>query len=136
VLIARHVLRALKHHVLEEVREPGAPLRFVRRTDVVPEVHRHNRQPIVPSQDDVEAVRQRVLLERQAGNAGSRWRSGSRLGPRGGRRGRRSLGGRRFLSARLTLSQRCGGHGGARQRDNQEEADKSSISHFIHQWHP
>ena len=38
VRVARRVLRALEHHVLEQVREAGAAGRLVRGADVVPEV--------------------------------------------------------------------------------------------------
>ena len=61
--IAGHVLRALEHHVLEEVREPGASRLFVGRTDVIPEIHGDERQPVILRQDDLEPVRQRELLE-------------------------------------------------------------------------
>ena len=64
VRVAGHVLRALEHHVLEQVREPGAARLLVRRTDVIPEVHRHQRQPVILGQDHVEAVRQRVSANR------------------------------------------------------------------------
>jgi len=46
------------------VGEPGAPRFLVRRTNVVPDVHRHERQAVVLRQDDVQAVWQRELLER------------------------------------------------------------------------
>ena len=68
VRVAGHVLRALEHHVLEQVREAGAPRLLVRRADVVPEVHRDERQAVVLRQDHLEAVRQRVLLERDVRN--------------------------------------------------------------------
>jgi hypothetical protein len=51
--------------VLEEVREAGATGLLVRRADVIPEVDGHPRQPLVLAEDDIEAVGQRVLLERQ-----------------------------------------------------------------------
>ena len=47
VLIFRDVLGALKHHVFEQVRKAGAPGFFVGRPDVIPEVHRHQRQPLI-----------------------------------------------------------------------------------------
>ena len=68
--VARHVLRALEHHVLEQMRETGAARLFVRRADVIPQVHGDHRQPLVPAQDHVEAVRQRVLLERELRDVG------------------------------------------------------------------
>ena len=61
--IALHVLRSLKHHVLEEVREAGPARRFVRRADVVPEVDADDGQPAILREDHFEAVRQRVLLD-------------------------------------------------------------------------
>ena len=56
--VAGHVLRALEHHVLEEVREAGAARLLVGRADVIPEVHRDQRQPVILGQDDLEPVRQ------------------------------------------------------------------------------
>ncbi len=72
VRVGRHVLRALKHHVLEEVREPGAPLVLVGGTDVIPEIDRHHRQAALGAENDLEPVRQRVLLELQTRNIGRR----------------------------------------------------------------
>src|SRR5438874_6282715 len=57
------VHRAGEHHVLEQVREPAAPRRLVRRADVVPDVHRYLRQPVVLAEDDGQPVLQAVLLE-------------------------------------------------------------------------
>ncbi|MGC4085053.1 MAG: hypothetical protein QM736_23785 [Vicinamibacterales bacterium] len=37
------VLRALEHQVLEEMREAGAPGFSLRRSDVIPDVHRDDR---------------------------------------------------------------------------------------------
>ena len=51
VRVGRHVLRTLKHHVLEQVRKPGTPGRLVGRADVVPEIHRHHRQACLPAED-------------------------------------------------------------------------------------
>ena len=59
VLIAGHVLRALEHHVLEEVREAGAARLLVGGPDVIPEVDRDERQPVVLGQDHAQPVRQR-----------------------------------------------------------------------------
>ena len=77
VAVGRQVAGALEHHVLEQVREPGAPGGLVRGTDVVPDVHRHERQAAVLAQDDVEPVRQRVFLVVQPHGRDS---SGTRLG--------------------------------------------------------
>ena len=43
---------------------PVRPGRLVRRTDVVPDVDGDERQPLILGEDHLEAVRQRVLLER------------------------------------------------------------------------
>ena len=59
----RRVLRALEHHVLEQVREAGTAGPSLAGPDVVPEVHRDHRQPVIRADDHLEAVRQRVLLE-------------------------------------------------------------------------
>ena len=68
VRIRRDVLRALEHHVLEQVGEAGAPRLLVGRPDVIPEVHRHHRQPAILAQDHIQAIRQRVLLEGEPRN--------------------------------------------------------------------
>ncbi len=63
VRVALHVLRALEHHVLEQVGETGAPRLFVGRPDVIPEIHRDQRQPVILGEDHVEPVGQRVFFE-------------------------------------------------------------------------
>ena len=62
VLVRLHVLRSLEHHVLEQVRESRPPRTLVRRPDVVPQVHRHQRQPVIFAQDHLQPVRQLVFL--------------------------------------------------------------------------
>ena len=62
-VLAGDVLRALEHHVLEEMGEAGAPRLLVLRADVVPLVDVHDRELAVDVQDDLQAVRQGVLLE-------------------------------------------------------------------------
>ncbi len=62
---ARHVPRSFKHHVLEQMRKPGAPRQFVRRTDVIPEVDRHQWQPVVFGENHLQAVLQLVFFESQ-----------------------------------------------------------------------
>ena len=47
VEVSWHVLGALKHHVLEQVCESGAPRFFVGRPDVIPEVHGDQRQAVI-----------------------------------------------------------------------------------------
>jgi hypothetical protein len=59
---ARDVLAAGKHHVLEQVREPGPALLFVCRPDVVPDIDRDQRQRAVLRQDDFEAVGQVIFF--------------------------------------------------------------------------
>ncbi len=55
------MLRSLEHQMLEEMREPGAAGLLVLRSDVIPDVHSHNRARVVLVQQDIEAVVQRVL---------------------------------------------------------------------------
>jgi hypothetical protein len=62
-ILARRVLRALEHHVLEEVREAAAARPLVLRADVEPLVDVDDRQLAVDVQDDAQPVGQRVLLE-------------------------------------------------------------------------
>jgi hypothetical protein len=63
VRIVADVLRALKHHVLEEVREAGESGAFVGRTDVIPEIGGDERQALVFDQNHFEAVLEFILLE-------------------------------------------------------------------------
>ena len=68
--------------MLEEVREPRPPRLLVLRADVVPLVDVHDRELAVDVQDDLQAVRQGVLLELDlgdlAGAPGDRRGGGSR----------------------------------------------------------
>jgi hypothetical protein len=63
VLALLHVRRALEHHVLEQVREPGARGALVRRADVVPDIDRDHLRGVVLAEDHGEPVRQLVGLE-------------------------------------------------------------------------
>ena len=49
------VLRALEHHVLEEVREAGAARPLVLRADVVPDLGVHDRRRVILEQDHAAA---------------------------------------------------------------------------------
>ncbi len=74
------MLRALEHQVFEEVGEPGASGDFVLGSDVIPDVDRDNGKGVILVNQDVEAIGQRVLAERnvhgyQATIARSRRRS-------------------------------------------------------------
>ena len=62
---ARHVPRSFKHHVFEKMRETRAPRKFVRRSHVVPQVHRHHWQPMIFGKDHLQPVVQLVLFEFQ-----------------------------------------------------------------------
>ena len=62
-VLAAGILRALEHHVLEQVRKARAPPLLVLRSDVEPLVHVHDRQLAVDVQDHLQAVGERVLLE-------------------------------------------------------------------------
>ena len=64
VLHLRHVRRALEHHVLEEVGEPGAALGLVAHADVVEDAHRHDRHAPVGGEDDAQPVVEREPLHR------------------------------------------------------------------------
>src|SRR2546427_6458106 len=59
----RHVLRTLKHHVLEEMSESGSSLALVARPNVVINRDRHGRHGLVPAQHHAESVRKRKLLD-------------------------------------------------------------------------
>ena len=64
-VLLRRALRAFEHEVLEQVGEAGASRLLVLRTDVEPLVHVDDRQLPVDVQDDLQAVRQRIFLERE-----------------------------------------------------------------------
>ena len=59
--VARIVLRALEHQVLEQVGEPALVPLLVFGTDVIPKIHSHDRQLRLTAEDDVEAVGERVF---------------------------------------------------------------------------
>ena len=63
-------LRALEHHVLEEVGEPGLARLLVLRADVVPEVDRHDRGEVVLGDDDPQAIGKAVVAERDGRDGG------------------------------------------------------------------
>ena len=54
--LGSHVLRALEHHVLEQVSETGEAGTFIGRSDVIPEIDRHQRQAMIFVEDYIEAV--------------------------------------------------------------------------------
>ena len=62
------VLRALEHHVFEEVGEPGPARPLVLGTDVIPDVDADNGRRVVFVQDDLETIGERELLEFQFRN--------------------------------------------------------------------
>ena len=62
VLLGPDVLRALEHHVFEQVGEAGAPGAFVRGTDVVPQVDRDQGKPVILRQDHLQPVLQSVFF--------------------------------------------------------------------------
>ena len=63
-----HVLRALKHHVLEQMREAGAALCLVHRPDVIPQINGNQGQAMVFVQQHGQAVWQRVTLIGEGGH--------------------------------------------------------------------
>ena len=91
VLFGPDVLRALEHHVLEEVREAGAPRLLVLRADVIPDCEVDDRRRVIFGQDHGQPVGQRrdvVLKLRRAEPRPSAGQSGggdaaSRRGTRG-----------------------------------------------------
>ena len=58
VLLGPNVLRALEHHVLEEVRKAGAALLLVLRADVVPHPEVHDRRGMILGEDHRQPVRE------------------------------------------------------------------------------
>ena len=59
----RHILRALKHHVLKQVSKAGTPLGLVARANVVVNADRNYRNGFVLVQDDPQSVVQRELFD-------------------------------------------------------------------------
>ena len=59
----RHILRALKHHVLKQVSKPGAALGLVARANVVINADRNYRNGFVLVEDDPQTVVQRELFD-------------------------------------------------------------------------
>jgi hypothetical protein len=64
VLVRGDVLGSLEQHVLEQVREAGSPDSLVRRSDVVPQVHRNDGSRVVLGQRDEQSVRQSKGVDR------------------------------------------------------------------------
>ena len=62
VRLGLHVLRALEHHVLEQMRKPGSSRLLVSRADVVPHGQMHDRRRMILGQDHAQPVRQRSDL--------------------------------------------------------------------------
>src|SRR5574341_226787 len=66
------VLRALEHHVLEQVGEARATHLLVPASHVVPHVHAHHRRGVVLGEDHAEPVGKRVHLVADRGLTGER----------------------------------------------------------------
>ncbi len=79
------VLGALEHHVLEEVGEAGAVLRLDAEADVEVDRDHGHRGGRVPREDDLQAVRQLVVVDGDLERGGCR-RSGGSPGGAGGER--------------------------------------------------
>src|SRR5207253_4441404 len=72
------MLGAFEHQVLEQMREARPTRYFILRADVIPDIHRDDRNAMILVDQHVEAVRERVLREgnvHQATSARSRRRS-------------------------------------------------------------
>src|SRR4051812_5175087 len=66
VLVGSDVLRTLKQHVLEQMRESRSSGFLVRRSDVIPEIHCHDRGGMILRQRDEQAVVQRKGFNRNS----------------------------------------------------------------------
>ena len=91
VLVLADMLRALEHDVLEQVREARLARDLVLGPNLEPDVDGHLGHAMVLVQNDLESVRQRVLLERQRRGRGELRRGRSGRGLRRGH-GRRRAG--------------------------------------------
>ena len=58
------MLRPGEHHVLEQMRKARSRRLFVRGADVIPEVHRNDRQALIRRKNHFETVVEMVLGER------------------------------------------------------------------------
>ena len=67
----RNVLGALKHHVLEQMRESGAAFGFVARTDVIVNADGNDRHGLILIEDDPQSVIESELFDRGVWN----WKS-------------------------------------------------------------
>ena len=74
------VARALEHHVLEEVREPGLARLLVLGSDVVPDVDRNDRSEVVLGDDQAQAVGQPLIGEGHGRDCGRRHAGVTSLG--------------------------------------------------------
>ena len=63
-----HVLRALEHHVLEEMREPAPPLRVILGADAIPDMDGHRRRGPVLDRVNLQSIRQHPMLVLQRRN--------------------------------------------------------------------
>ena len=70
----------LEHHVLKQMGESGEPRPFVGRADMIPDIHRHQRQPVVFEQNHIEAVGESVFFEIEHGHGLKCWHN-SHLAP-------------------------------------------------------
>ena len=69
------MLAALEHHVFEQVGKARLARDFVFRADLVPDLDVNDGHAVLDMQENVEAIRQSILLERDVGHGGlsSRW---------------------------------------------------------------
>jgi hypothetical protein len=113
VAVFGHVLAALEHDVLEEVREPVAVLGLVLRADVIPEVRRHDGRAVILVEDHLEPVRQR-----------------------GGRRVHRHRQRRRGRRIRGDVERReqHTEHEGSEEREGEEGASHASADYCVRAW--
>jgi len=70
--VAGRVLRALVHHVLEQVSEAAAVLRFVLGADVIPKIHMNPGYAMIDGKNDLQSIREGVFSKERCG-AASAW---------------------------------------------------------------
>ena len=66
MLVRADARRALKEHVLEQVRESRAARPFVRRADVIPQVHGDDRRRVILGEGDEQPVVEPERLDRES----------------------------------------------------------------------
>ena len=116
------VLGSLEHHVLEEMREPGAALPLVARTDVVVDGDREHRSGVILRDDHAQAVLETVSVN-SIDRGGAQSDEGCQR--QGGRRGDEDPSGRKSDIPGLLGRVRTGARSDCYAEDNGKSAGRA-----------